>query len=228
MGYKWSEEDTELLKREYLRSTNDKLRELFPNRTDLAIYKKARKLGFYKEPDIIFENKSKALSGENGANWNGGIRKTQTGYIQILMPDHPRADTAGYVMQHILVFEEHTGISVPTNCAIHHLNGNKSDNRIENLCLMDKIAHTVFHHTGAKRSKETKEKISAKAKERLSDKRNHPAYKEISRVELIRLKESGMMIKDIALKYGINRTTVWKKIKEEENDKQSCISRENN
>ena len=227
MGYKWSEEETELLKKEYLRSTNVKLRELFPNRTDVAIYKKARKLGFYKEQDIKFINGSNARKGEKSSSWNGGIRKTKSGYIQVLMPSHPRADTTGYVMQHIVVFEEHTGVSVPNNCAIHHLNGNKSDNRIENLCLMDKTAHTVFHHTGSKRSKETKEKISAKAKERLSDKRNHPAYKEINKTELIMLKENGMMVKDNARKYGIDRTTVWKKIKEEENDKQRCIPREN-
>jgi hypothetical protein len=67
-------------------------------------------------------------------------------------------------MEHIVVFEEATGIRVPDNCCVHHLNGDKSDNRIENLCMMQHSAHTVFHHTGAKRSEKTKNNIR-KAKE---------------------------------------------------------------
>ncbi len=43
-------------------------------------------------------------------------------------------------------------------------NGNKADNRIQNLCMMQHTAHTVFHHTGAKRSTETRKKISERKK----------------------------------------------------------------
>lgn len=76
------------------------------------------------------------------------------------MPNHKRADSSGYVMEHIVVYEKESGIEIPDGCCIHHLNGIKNDNRIENLCMMTNSAHTVFHHTGAKRSNETKKKIS--------------------------------------------------------------------
>ena len=56
-------------------------------------------------------------------------------------------------MEHILIFEKETGVKVPNNCCIHHLNGIKTDNRIENLCMMLHSAHTTFHNTGRKVSK---------------------------------------------------------------------------
>lgn len=88
------------------------------------------------------------------------LKKTSKGYRQVLMPEHKRADINGYVMEHIVIYEKETGIEVPPNCCIHHLNGIKDDNRIENLCMMTNSAHTVFHHTGKRVSKETKIKIS--------------------------------------------------------------------
>ena len=82
------------------------------------------------------------------------------------MPEHHRADSKGYVLEHVLIFERETGIIVPDNCCIHHINGDKSDNRIENLCLMLTSAHTVYHNLGRKLSEDTKKKISVKAKSR--------------------------------------------------------------
>ena len=63
-------------------------------------------------------------------------------------------------MEHILIFEKETGVKVANNCCIHHLNGIKTDNRIENLCMMLHSAHTTFHNTGRKVSMETRKKIS--------------------------------------------------------------------
>lgn len=159
MRKEWSDEETELLKEKYNTISNEELLKLFPERTYVSIYKKARKLGIYKNKNIEFINRSIARKGEKASNWNGGRRKTSKGYIQILKPNHPRSDSAGYVMEHIVVFEEETGIRIPPNCCIHHLNGVKSDNRIENLCMMTHAAHTVFHHKGIPCSPETIEKI---------------------------------------------------------------------
>ena len=85
-------------------------------------------------------------------------------YRQILMPSHRRADSSGYVMEHIAVWERETGLEIPENCVIHHLNGVKDDNRIENLSLMERGAHTILHHTGTHLSEETKSKISNRRK----------------------------------------------------------------
>lgn len=143
------------------------MNKLFPNKTPTAIYKKAYRLGLRKESKIEFINRSNAHRRENSANWNGGFRKTSKGYRQVLMPEHKRADNSGYVLEHILVFEKESGIELPPNCCIHHINGIKNDNRIENLCMMTHSAHTIYHHKGRKLSESTKIKISNAKKEEL-------------------------------------------------------------
>lgn len=64
----------------------------------------------------------------------------------ILDPTHHRADKAGYVMEHILVFEKATGIPVTKEFAVHHLDGDKQNNDISNLCLMTFSGHTAYHN----------------------------------------------------------------------------------
>jgi hypothetical protein len=156
----WTSEETAILVENYNKVSNTELLALIPAKSARGIYKKAYKMGLRKTPEITFKNRSEARRGEKSASWNGGKRMTRNGYRQLLMPGHPRADSTGYVMEHIIVWEKASGMQLPHNCCIHHLNGNKSDNRIENLCVMLHSAHTVFHHTGAKRSAETRNKIS--------------------------------------------------------------------
>lgn len=150
----WTKNEVDILKDNYNKISNEKLCELLPNKTALAIYKKAYKMGFRKTKEITFLNRSIANKGEKCNFWKGGKTTTSKGYRLVKMPEHHRADNKGYVLEHILIFEKETGIKVPENCCIHHLNGIKNDNRIENLCMMIHSAHTVFHHTGAKRKKD--------------------------------------------------------------------------
>ncbi len=160
----WTDDEVATLLMWYGAVSNEQLRVLLPNKSPLAIYKKAYKMGLRKSAEIEFLNRSEARKGEKAPNWNGGVRTTKAGYRQILCPGHQRADSSGYVMEHILVWERATCIPVPKYCCIHHLNGIKDDNRIENLCMMEHTAHTVFHHTGAKRSEETRKRISERKK----------------------------------------------------------------
>ena len=64
------------------------------------------------------------------------------------------------VRLHKLIWEKFNNCSVPKGYVIHHKNGNKLDNCILNLQLLSKSEHTILHHTGSKRSIETKNKIS--------------------------------------------------------------------
>jgi len=92
------------------------------------------------------ERVSQAVSGKHNLRWKGGIRKHADGYIEILKKDHPRANSHGYVMQHILVMESMTRNPIPKGAVIHHCNGNKSDNRPFNLRLFpSQSKHFEYH-----------------------------------------------------------------------------------
>jgi len=94
-------------------------------------------------------------------NWRGGIRKTgKSGYLRECCPNHPDADKKGYVLQHRLIIERFIGRYLKKNEVVHHINGITSDNRIENLEILEKGEHTILHRTGKKHTLEAKQKIS--------------------------------------------------------------------
>ena len=61
---------------------------------------------------------------------------------------------------HSLIWETHYQKPVPKECDIHHINGNKTDNRIQNLQCVDHKLHSSFHSRGKTLSLETRRKIS--------------------------------------------------------------------
>ena len=84
--------------------------------------------------------------GEKHWAWNGGRMKSTHGYINILNPDHPNCNNAGYVMEHRLVMEEKIGRILKKHEAVHHINGIKDDNRPENLFIFyTNKDHKHFH-----------------------------------------------------------------------------------
>lgn len=79
--------------------------------------------------------------GEDSPNWKGGRFRTTDGYIRILRPGHLSANGRGYVMEHRLVMEEHLGRDLEPSEIVHHINGIRDDNRIENLILVTRDNH---------------------------------------------------------------------------------------
>lgn len=75
--------------------------------------------------------------------WKGGIAKARE-YLKEKAPNHPRTNSAGYVLQHILVWEQIHQRQLPVGWAIHHLNGVKNDNRSENLAAMPVRKHSFL------------------------------------------------------------------------------------
>ena len=79
--------------------------------------------------------------GSRNVKWNGGMRTHSDGYKQIRDTNHPNADGCGYVYEHRVIMEKHLGRMLSTEEHIHHINGNKSDNRIENLQVVSNSEH---------------------------------------------------------------------------------------
>lgn len=59
----------------------------------------------------------------------------RAGYRLAYAPDHPMAQRNGHVLEHRLVMALALGRSLEPNESVHHINGNKLDNRLENLEL---------------------------------------------------------------------------------------------
>jgi hypothetical protein len=70
------------------------------------------------------------------ANWKGGrtVSKQQR-YVLRLAPGHPRAKRTPYVLEHLLVMESKLGRYLEPHERVHHMNGDRTDNRPENLEL---------------------------------------------------------------------------------------------
>lgn len=74
-------------------------------------------------------------AGDKNPAWKGGRTYTSCGYVWIKKPDHPHANKSGYVSEHRLVMESALGRYLMDKENVHHKNGVRHDNRIQNLEL---------------------------------------------------------------------------------------------
>lgn len=81
---------------------------------------------------------------EKSTAWKGGRLVDSSGYVILRMPGSPLADVRGYVREHVLVATQEFG-HIAADEVVHHINGNKTDNRPENLQVMTRAAH-IEHH----------------------------------------------------------------------------------
>ena len=88
----------------------------------------------------------KNTSGKNNSNYKRGYF-IRSGYKFILKRDHPYCNNLGYVREHRLVMENHLGRYLIPEEIVHHINGDKLDNRIENLEITKQSAHAKNHMT---------------------------------------------------------------------------------
>jgi hypothetical protein len=79
------------------------------------------------------ENKKKTGIMRRNGHWN------ENGY-RVLYIDGDKS-----IKEHIYIMEMHVGRKLSKNEIVHHINKNRSDNRIENLILLTKSEHSSLH-----------------------------------------------------------------------------------
>ena len=119
---------------------NTKTIDLVPvlHRSKQSIDHKAQRLGLKKTDELLFDNRS-ARRGEKSPTWKGGKTRSRKGYV-VLRND------GDVIFEHRAVMEEHIGRKLTEDEVVHHINGDKTDNRLENLQLMTRGEHSTMHN----------------------------------------------------------------------------------
>lgn len=72
------------------------------------------------------------------------------GYKLIYKEGHPNSMTSenwnGWIYEHIYLMSEHIGRPLNEDEVVHHLDENKSNNKLENLVLLNNNAHSILHN----------------------------------------------------------------------------------
>lgn len=87
--------------------------------------------------------------GSNHSQWKNGKVQTSDGYVAVYVPGDDlffsmvggKRKFGGYVLEHRLIYAEHLGRCLRSYEIVHHKNGDKMDNRLDNLKLTTRKEH---------------------------------------------------------------------------------------
>jgi hypothetical protein len=77
--------------------------------------------------------------------WNIRKQINKYDYLYALVPEHPFATKNGYVLYHRIVMENELNRLLTENEIVHHIDGNKFNNSVENLEVMNNREHARLH-----------------------------------------------------------------------------------
>ena len=85
---------------------------------------------------------------EQHPSWKGGRYVSSDGYIMVNVKIGRHSNQSGwgnYKKEHVVVMEKHLNRKLRKNEVVHHINGIKTDNSLENLFLTDHRGHRTLH-----------------------------------------------------------------------------------
>lgn len=108
--------------------------------------------GHYSRPKELNKLMGEMRKGQNNPNWKGGEITKPDGRVMVYVGAGKYQYRARYLM------EQQLSRKLFSTEVVHHINGDKTDDRLENLKLITFSEHSVLHNKGRKKSKETIEK----------------------------------------------------------------------
>lgn len=104
-------------------------------------------------------NRGKTYKIYENYNFKKRLTLNNGGYYETYKPHHPYSDVSGRVLDHRYIMHIYLSILnnkivyIPYDFDTHHMNGIKTDNRVNNLVLKPKRSHQRYHNLGNKHSK---------------------------------------------------------------------------
>lgn len=73
--------------------------------------------------------------GRKPNNYLSGRIQLKSGYVLLRVDDYPNVNIKGYVLEHVYIMSKYIGRPLTKQETVHHKNGIRNDNRLENLEL---------------------------------------------------------------------------------------------
>lgn len=112
-------------------------------------HRKGKRLNKKHVENLKLAWKNRDGTGNKNPSWKGGRIKNYAGYIKVYEPVLAKDRyKEPYIPEHRLVMEKYLGRKLRKEEVVHHINGKKDDNRVENLMLFkNQKEHTKYENS---------------------------------------------------------------------------------